>query len=66
LFNDEDGENAAGLVNCVAYYDGVLSANDIAALGGANTTCIPEPASFALLGGALGLLSLVRGRQISL
>ena len=66
LFNDEDGENAAGLVNCVAYYDAVLSANDVAALGGANSSCIPEPASFALLGGALGLLPLVRGRRFSL
>ena len=68
LFADEDGETSAGLVNSIAYYDEVLSAGAIAALGGASAAgipAVPEPASLVLLGGALGLLVLVRGRRLS-
>ena len=40
LFADEDGESTAGFVNSVAFYDEVLSAADIAALGGASAAGI--------------------------
>lgn len=41
LFGDEDGETSAGLINSLAYYDEVLTADAIAALGAASATGIP-------------------------
>jgi hypothetical protein len=68
LFADEDGESSAGYVNSVAFYDNVLSANAIAALGGASAAgipAVPEPSSLGLVMGALGLLASVRNRRLS-
>ncbi len=67
LFTDEDGETAAGLVNSLAYYNHVLSAAEIAALGGATAggvAVIPEPTALALAAGSLaGLLMAHRRRR---
>jgi len=41
LFADNDFETAAGLVNSVAFYDELLTADEIAALGGASAAGIP-------------------------
>jgi hypothetical protein len=63
LFGDEDGEAAAGLLNSLAFYNSVLTANEIGALGGATAAgirVIPEPSCLALAAYALGLLTLVR------
>ena len=40
LFTDDDFETAAGLINSLAFYDEVLTAEAIAALGGASATGI--------------------------
>jgi hypothetical protein len=64
LFADEDGETGAGLVNSVAYYDHLLTANEIGALGGATAAgiaVVPEPSTLALAG-LMGAALLVRGR----
>jgi hypothetical protein len=64
LFADEDGETGAGLVNSVAYYDHLLTANEIGALGGATAAgiaVVPEPSTL-LLAGLMGAALLVRGR----
>jgi hypothetical protein len=67
LFADEDGETAAGMVNSVAYYDNVLTAGEIGALGAASAggiPAIPEPTTLALAGAAaLGLLAASRRRD---
>lgn len=64
LFTDNDDETAAGSVNSLAYYDHLLSADDIAALGGASARgipAVPEPSTFALGGVALiGLFAAAR------
>jgi len=44
LFADEDGETAAGLINSLAFYDEVLAADAVAALGAASATGIPVAA----------------------
>lgn len=41
LFADNDFETSAGLVNSVAFYDELLTAEEIAALGGASAAGIP-------------------------
>ena len=41
LFSDDDFETAAGLVNSVAYYDELLTPEQIATLGGASAAGIP-------------------------
>jgi hypothetical protein len=64
LFADEDGETGAGMVNSVAYYDHLLTANQIGALGGPSANgiaVIPEPSTIALAGMAIASL-LARGR----
>ncbi len=66
LFADEDGETGAGLVNSVAYYNHLLSANDIGALGGATAggiRAVPEPSSLALGGVAVVGWLLARRRN---
>jgi hypothetical protein len=68
LFADEDGETGAGFVNSVAYYNHLLSANEIGALGGATAggiPVIPEPSSLVLGGMAIGGLLFVRRRAAS-
>lgn len=45
LFSDDDFETAAGLVNSVAYWDELLTAEEIAALGGASAAGIPVEAA---------------------
>ncbi len=65
LFADEDGETAAGLVNSVAYYDTVLSANEIGLLGGpsaAGIPAVPEPCLSLLLLSGLPMLGWLRRR----
>jgi hypothetical protein len=47
LFTDDDGETAAGRVNSIAYYGEVISAGDIATLGGASAAGIPASANQA-------------------
>jgi hypothetical protein len=44
VFGDEDGETAAGLINSLAFYDEVLTADAIAALGAASAIGIPVAA----------------------
>ena len=64
LFADEDGETGAGLVNSVAFYDHLLTANEIGALGGATAAgiaVVPEPSTL-VLAGLVGAALLVRGR----
>lgn len=64
LFTDEDGETGAGMVNSVAYYDHLLTANEIGALGGAKAAgiaVVPEPSTL-VLAGLVGAALLVRGR----
>ena len=66
LFADEDGETGAGMVNSVAYYDHLLTANEIGALGGPSANgiaVVPEPSTLALGGLALAGSLLVRGRR---
>ena len=68
LFADESGETAAGLVNSVAYYDEILSANAIGLLGGASAAgipAIPEPTSLVLAGLALLGLSWRRHSRMN-
>ncbi len=66
LFTDEDGETSAGQVNSVAYYDHLLTGDEIGALGGATADgipAVPEPSTLALGGVALlGLLITARRR----
>lgn len=65
LFNDEDGESSAGLVNSVAFYNEALSANAIGLLGGATASgipVVPEPTTIALLSGVLAAFAFVRRR----
>jgi hypothetical protein len=64
LFADEDGETGAGLVNSVAYYDQVLTADAISALGGATAggiPAVPEPTSLAL--GVVATIALLTRRR---
>lgn len=64
LFADEDGETGAGMVNSVAYYDHLLTANEIGALGGPSANgiaVVPEPSTFAL--GGLAIASLLARRR---
>ena len=66
LFADEDGETGAGMVNSVAFYDHLLTADQISALGGASAdgiAVVPEPSTLALGGLALAGSLLVRGRR---
>ena len=63
LFADEDGETGAGLVNSVAYYDHLLTANEIGALGGPSANgiaVVPEPSTIALGGLAIAVLFVGR------
>ncbi len=56
LFTDDGTETAPGLLNSVAYYDEILSAEAIGLLGGASAAgipAIPEPTSLVLAGLAL-------------
>jgi hypothetical protein len=62
LFADDSGETNAGSISSLRTVNGVLSASQIAALGGPTAAGIgfsdaPEPSAFAL--GALGALPLV-------
>lgn len=41
LFADEDGESAAGVINSLAFYNEVLTADAVLALGGATAAGIP-------------------------
>ncbi len=64
LFADEDGETGAGMVNSVAYYDHLLTANEIGALGGPSANgiaVVPEPSTIAL--GGLAIAVLLVGRR---
>jgi hypothetical protein len=61
ILSDNDGETELGFIDQVRFYDGALSANDIAALGG--ITNVPEPPTLALLG--LGAVALLRRRAKS-
>jgi hypothetical protein len=64
LFADEDDETQAGLVNSVAYYDNLLSAEDIRLLGGASAggvPAVPEPSTLAL--GGLAVAGLLAARR---
>lgn len=66
LFADEDGETGAGMVNSVAFYDHLLTADQISALGGASAdgiAVVPEPSTLALGGLALAGSLLLRGRR---
>jgi len=57
MLMDNDGDNGAGYISKLAFYDNVLSANEVKALGGAGQP-VPEPATMIALGiGALGLVS---------
>jgi hypothetical protein len=63
LFGDEDGEAGAGLLNSLAFYNNVLTANEIGALGGATAAgirVVPEPSCFVMTTYALGLLAIAR------
>ncbi len=44
IFGDDGGETAAGLINSLAFYDEVLTADAVAALGAASATGIPVAA----------------------
>jgi hypothetical protein len=63
LFADDDDETGAGFVNSVAYYDHLLTANEIGGLGGASAAgvpAVPEPTSIALCGFALTAATLAQ------
>ena len=66
LFADEDDETGAGLVNSVAYYDNLLSAEDVRLLGSATAggvPAVPEPSTLALGGLAVAGLLAARRRK---
>jgi hypothetical protein len=53
MFGDEDGENAALDIGTLAFWDGVLTPGEIAALGGAGRP-VPEPGAAVLALAAAG------------
>ncbi len=60
LFADNDNENAALNVGTVAFWNGVLTADEVAALGNASGS-VPEASSAALL--AAGMILATRRRR---
>lgn len=63
LLMDENGDNGAGSISQVAYWDSALSSDEVAGLGrvGESLNPVPEPATMAVLGG-LALLVARRRR----
>ena len=61
LLMDENGDNGAGSLSQVAYWDTALSANDVRGLGGVGTSVVPEPMTMVVLAG-LGALVARRRR----
>jgi hypothetical protein len=63
LFADEDGEINEPFINSLQLRDTAMSANEVAALGGASAAGIPvpEPASIAVIG--LGIAALIKKRR---
>ena len=58
VFADEDGETNAGSLSTLMLYNGALTADEVAALGGPEAAAVPEPAACGLaLLGAVPLLA---------
>lgn len=60
LLADNDGENGGGQISMAAFYDRVLTNDEVAALGSAGAP-VPEPATLAAL--AVGAGALLRRRR---
>lgn len=57
ILGDNDGDNGIGQISLLGFYDTVLSANDVAALGPVGNP-VPEPATLAVLG--VGAIAAIR------